>query len=464
VRADLADGTYTVAWRVVSADTHPVFGAFVFHVGAPGANPAGIAEQVLEESAPSRAVSLVFTTVRFLSYALIILCAGGAAALALVLTRAADRVRKQLLAVLASLAGGLAVVSLAGILLQGSEASGFGFAAVDRWSVIESVMETRFGQVWLARAVIAVLLAGLVLAARRRRGDWALDAALLACVALVISPAAAGHANTSGALAFVMDVIHVQAVSVWIGGLAFLLLALHAARADRWKLAESAVPRFSTIAVLSVGALLVGGVVNGYLQIRTWNGLLETTYGRLVLVKAGLLLPILALGAYNNRRAVPRLRTGRASVPERRRFLQTTAAELGLVVAVLAVTAVLVAEPPAHALVAPTGPIAQTTDLGDLELNLVVDPAVAGPNDVHLYTLTRSGQPSDLDEIDVSARLASQGIGPLRFEARHVAPGHYLVVGADLPLPGDWQLEVEARRGEFELLTATLSVPIRQGS
>ena len=464
LRPDLADGTYTVAWRVVSADSHPIFGASVFHVGAPGANPAGIAEQVLEESAPSTAVSVTFTTVRFLSYALLILCAGGLAALALVLTDVEADVRRRLLTVVAGLAGSLALASLAGILLQGAEASGLGFSAAGQWGVVQAVLETRFGQVWLARAVLAAVLAGLALAASSRKRDWTLDAALVLCIALVITPAASGHANTSGALAFVMDVVHVQAASIWIGGLAFVLLALYLTRPDRWRLAETAVPRFSTLAVVSVAALLVAGIVNGYLQIRSWNGLWDTTYGRLLLAKVALFLPIVALGAYNNRRAVPRLRAGVTSALERRRFVRMTAAELGLVVAVLAVTSVLVAEPPARALVSPTGPYAQTTELGDLELNLVVNPAVAGSNEIHLYTLTRAGQPTDLDEVNVSASLTAQQIGPLRYEARRVAPGHYLVAGASLTLPGDWQIQVNARRGEFESLTAVLTVPIRKES
>ena len=49
----LARGTYTATWRVVSADGHPVSGAFVFHVGAPSANPAGVAAQVLGGGTPT---------------------------------------------------------------------------------------------------------------------------------------------------------------------------------------------------------------------------------------------------------------------------------------------------------------------------------------------------------------------------------------------------------------------------
>jgi copper transport protein len=460
---DLPRGTYTVAWRVTSADSHPVFGAFVFHVGEPGANPAGVVEQALAAGETPRSISIAFTTVRFVSLALLLLAVGGTAALALVLGEAGERPRRRLYGVLAVAAVGFALASLAGIVLQGAESAGVGIGEAARWSVVESVLETQFGQVWLARAVLALGLAALALALRAGRGpSWALDLALVLCVGLVVSPAASGHASTEGALAFVMDVVHVQAAAVWVGGLAFVFLALLWSGAERWRLAGTAVPRFSTMAVVSVAALLVAGIVNGYLQIRSWSGLWETTYGRLVLAKAALLLPILALAAWNNRRAVPRLKAGIASAFERRRFLQTVGAELALVVAVVAVTAVLVSEPPARAVTNPSGPYAETTELGDLLLNLVVDPALAGPNAIHLYLLTQNGQPADVAEVDVAATLAAAGIGPLRLEARRIAPGHYVVSGAPLTLAGDWQVRVDARRGEFEALSAELVVPIRK--
>jgi copper transport protein len=460
---DLPNGTYTVAWRVTSADQHPVFGASVFHVGAPGARPAGVTEQVLAESEPPKEITVAFTAVRFLSFALIILCGGGTAALALVLGSASESVRNRLLTVLAGLAVGLGLVSLAGIVLQGADAVGVGFKDATRWSVVEEVLDTRFGQVWLARAGLAVALAGIALAVRRRpTREWMLDAALLVCVGLILSPAAAGHAAASGALSFVMDVVHVQAAAIWIGGLAFLFLALVWTRDERWELAANAVPRFSTIALVSVGALVCAGIVNAYLQIRTWSGLVDTTYGRLVLTKAALILLILALAAYNNRRSVPRLKARIASTTEQRRFLRTVLAELGIVIAVLAVTAVLVAEPPARAVVTPSGPVSETTALGDLELRITVDPAIAGSNDVNLYIVSGSGQPVDLADVRLAASLPDAGIGPVRHEARRVAPGRYTATAVPFSIPGDWELRVEARRGEFEALTGKVSVPIRK--
>ena len=127
-----------------------------------------------------------------------------------------------------------------------------------------------------------------------------------------------------------------------------MVLALVMARGRRWELAAASVPRFSTMAVVSVAILLIAGTINGYLQVRAWRGLWETEYGILLLIKVGLVLPLLALGAYNNRFAVPRLREQIASVVERRRFLRLAGVELVIMLAVVGVTAGLVNAPPAR--------------------------------------------------------------------------------------------------------------------
>ena len=168
------------------------------------------------------------------------------------------------------------------------------------------------------------------------------------------------------------------------------------------------------------------------------------------------------MGAYNNRYAVPRLAREIASRVEQRRFLRLAGAELTVMVAVVALTAALVAEPPAKAQVDPRGPFAAEAVLGPLTLNLVVDPSRAGPNAVHLYLLERNGRPARVDAVTVSARLPSRAIGPLRTAAHRLAPGHYAAHGVDLAVAGTWQLGVEVRRGEFESLSTTVAVPIRK--
>jgi copper transport protein len=455
VRIDrkLARGTYTVTWRVISADSHPVSGAFVFHVGAAGPNPGGVADEVLAGGTP-RSVTVLATITRFFAFALLLLVVGGAVALAYPLRSASERLRRRLQILIGIWAALLCLVALAGIVLQSADAGGFGLGEALRRDSVSSVLDTRFGKVWLAEAL---LTGGVALIALVGTSEVVLAAV---AVPLLAAPSLAGHASVSGGLALVADVAHVTAAAIWTGGLALVVVALLGAGADRWRLAGRAVPRFSRLAVVSVAVLIVAGTLNAYEQVGAWRGFWDTTYGLVLLAKIVLVLPVLALGAFNNRFAVPRLRSDVASAGEKRRFLRMVGAELALVVAVLALTSVLVAEPPAKASVARRGPYATTVSLGNLEANIVVDPAKAGENAIHLYLTDRSGRTQNVAEVKVHAELPSRKLGPLRFEADQVAPGSYAVHGAQLALAGDWQLAIEARRGEFEALTATVSVPI----
>jgi copper transport protein len=462
---DLPRGTYTVAWRVISADSDPINGAFVFHVEAPGPQPAGIAAQVLEDTPVL--VSVLYTAGRFFDFALLLLCAGGVATLVLALGSATRELRYRLYRLLGVLATALAAVALIGLPLQGAAASGFSLVDAFSWDVISAVMDTRYGDASLIRAALAATLALVALALRSSfgRGELPLTGLAIVLVAgMIITPSASGHSSVSGPLSFVADIAHIQAAAAWTGGLAFLVLGLALAGDDRWPLATRCVPRFSNMAMVSVGLLIVAGTTNGYLQVRTWSALWETKYGLLLLGKIGLLLPLLALGAYNNRFAVPRLKAGIASVLERRRFLQAASLELALMVAVVGVTAVLVNAPPAKSEVEMHGPATAEVMVGDLETHVTVEPAMAGPNQIHLTFMGQGGEPPELAEVRVSATLASVGIGPLRYTAKEAAHGEWTVPNARLTIPGDWQLRIEARRGEFELLTETVSISIQEES
>jgi copper transport protein len=459
IDGELERGTYTVAWRVISADSDPINGAWVFHVQEPGAQPAGVAAQVLEDT--PFVTSVFYIGGRFLDFALLLACVGGTAALVYALRFAAEPVRRRLLGIVAVLAAALTVVSLVELGLQGAAAEGTSLGEAFRWDVISSVTETRFGTYALIRAGLAAALCAVALVARAQGGRASspvLVAALLLAAGLVVTPGLSGHASVSGAVSIVADAAHVQAAGVWTGGLAFVVLGLVLTHSDRWELAATSVPRFSTMAVVSVAVLVVAGTVNGYLQVREWRGLWDTEYGILLLVKVGLVLPLLALGAYNNRFAVPRLRERIASGLDRRRFLRLAGAELLVMVAVVGVTAGLVNAPPARTEVqmheAPTADL----ELGPLMAHMEVMPGMLGQNEIHLEFT--KGRP---DEVRVSATLKSKGIGPLRYRARPgMEPGAFVVRRANLSPAGDWEIRVEARRGEFDLYTDTVEVPIEE--
>ena len=111
------------------------------------------------------------------------------------------------------------MIAVAGIVVEGAKAGGFGLGDALSWDVVSSVLETRFGKVWAAQAGLAAAVA-MLLAARKR------VLALAPAALLLLTPSASGHASVSGGLALVTDVAHVTAAAVWVGGLAALVLAL----------------------------------------------------------------------------------------------------------------------------------------------------------------------------------------------------------------------------------------------
>jgi copper transport protein len=481
LESELPAGTYTVAWRVVSNDSDPISGAFVFHVLERGVGAANVSIDAL--TGTSQAVDVLFTAGRFFDLALLLLVVGGSAVLIVALPAAEWSVRRRLYGILAALAGALALVALANILLQGAAAGGLSLADALSWSLFTSVLETRYGEVILIQSALAVTLAltalGIRHAASRDRRLLA-GLTLVLAAGLAVTPSFSGHASTLGALGLTSDVIHVVSAAIWTGGLALMLLGLLLAGDDRWLLAMTCVPRFSNMAVLSVVALIAAGIVSAYLQVRTWSGLWETEYGLLILAKIALLLPLLALGAYNNRYAVPRCKSGIASPLERRRFLRVTGAELGIMVAIVAVTAVLINAEPArtelemeamseaeHPAMTDDAteehePFEGSVQLGDTEAMVTVDPAMPGENTITITFMPSAEAPN---EVSVSASLPSQEIGPLDFTAEPdpAQPHAYVIEDASLSIAGDWELRVEALLGEFDLLTETITVPIQGG-
>jgi copper transport protein len=168
-----------------------------------------------------------------------------------------------------------------------------------------------------------------------------------------------------------------------------------------------------------------------------------------------------------------------ASVLERRRFLRVAGVELGIMVVIVGITAVLVNSEPArtmamemeageHTAMADgettpsAGPFEGSVILGEMEAMVTVDPAAPGENTITIMFMDAAETPS---EVSVAASLPSEKIGPLDFTAEPdpAEPGSFVIEGASLSIAGDWELRIEALMGEFDLLTETVTVPIQGG-
>ncbi|MGH2763415.1 MAG: copper resistance protein CopC, partial [Thermoleophilaceae bacterium] len=133
---------------------------------------------------------------------------------------------------------------------------------------------------------------------------------------------------------------------------------------------------------------------------------------------------------------------------------------LGLMAAVLAATAALASYAPPTA--QGGGPFATSEDLGPARMELTLDPARPGPNELHLYLFDRrdGSQFDRVKQLELRARLPERDIGPLDLRAEKAGPGHYVVRRAGIAPAGDWQLDVSARVSAFDAYTSEIEVPI----
>lgn len=328
----LPDGTYTVTYQVVSADSHPVVGAFTFSVGAPS-------ETSVEASAQSPGDGLIgslYGTGRYLSYAGFAVMVGGAA-FVLACWRPGSGVRAvQRLVVSGWLT--LTASTLALLLLRGSYTSSGKIGDVFDLTLLSEVLQTKTGAALVSRllllAAAALFIAVLFGSAQYQRDDeekrdlsfgLALGGTVVAA-GLAASWALSEHASQGiqPGLAMPVDVVHLLAVAAWLGGLTALLVALYRAPADT-AVDTAAVQRFSRLAFGSVVALVVTGIYQSWRQLGSWSAFTDTRYGQLLLVKIGLVVAMVGI-AYASRRWTARLAEPGAPVALREEQEETAAA------------------------------------------------------------------------------------------------------------------------------------------
>lgn len=402
------EGAYVASYRVISEDGHPVVKRTAFRVrereaeegamsspartgGAGPAMQAGGREH--EELETGFVTDSAFAVTRGLGYLAIALAIGGLVFLFGVwlpalahtagggggwLSASESFARIARATVLGAILLGLAATAGA-IVLQAATATGTSFWTALDADAVDAVSDTRPVRAWAARLGFWLLLGVTVLVVLRPRRLPGLRRAALgatgaapgpaisrpqglllggAIVALALTAAMAGHSATysPSGLLVLADALHVLSMSAWLGGLAMLLIALpiavHAlARRQRIPLVAAAAGRFSRLALAAVALLLLSGIVQSVALVGAFDAFVETAYGRLVLAKILLFLGLISLGAYNQRRLLPRLRTVAHGEEEPERaaavLRRSVACEVALALVVLGLASVLVVTEPA---------------------------------------------------------------------------------------------------------------------
>ncbi|MET7695578.1 copper resistance protein CopC [Streptomyces sp. NPDC005483] len=500
--AKLAQGTYTVAWRVVSADSHPVSGAFTFSVGKP--SPA----IVIPDTGPTEdpATESLFNMGRYLAYLAAALLIGTAVFLTACRPPEPSTLRRLLWAGWGTLLGSTVFL----LVLRAPYESGAGPASAFSLKAFARTLSTRPGEALLVR--LALLLIGYFFVVRLLRlGESGLSRAWQAAggalaVGLALTWAAAEHASAGIQVPVAMTsaVLHVLAMAVWLGGLAALLTTLHRAPS---LLPPAVVARFSRLAFVSVTVLVATGVYQSWRGLGSWHAVTGTTYGHLLVLKL-LAVTLLLAAARLSRRWTGRLVTVtaeahaqaetvvREKVPERvggpptatepapvtpgpaapayrHGLRRSVLAEVSVGVVVLVLSTVLSGTLPgrAQAEAAEAGPATGGLPAASLtevpfavagasgKVQVTLDPGRTGDNSVQAIVYAADGGLATVPELRLSFTLPSQQIGPIDARLQNKG-GYWGTNDLTLPLAGDWRMKATIRVSDVDQISVTKTVRI----
>jgi copper transport protein len=493
------NGTYTVAWKTLSADDgHVAAGAFAFAVGLD--QPAPTAASIFVpagQAANTGRPNLMAVLGRWFAYAGAALVVGGPLFLALVLWPALRPARRASQpdsapslgpAVAARLSRlhwtglGLVLLGLVAGLLGQAVAVGNDDPASLRAALL-NLITTRSGLLAGCKLLAAGALALVILRYQRRgwveqRRDLALPLALLGGLALLLAQSLGAHAAATAiwtSFTIGADLVHLLAMSSWLGGLALLVLVvplvlLERPEHERTALLASIVGRFSPVAIWCVVALALSGLYAAWVQVGQVEGLTRTDYGVALLVKLALIVPLLLLGGFNLVVAKPGLaraaavsaRQARKSAALLARPLRlATRGEVLLGLAVLLVTGALTNLPPAREALVQLGRAqTRTAQADNLKLTLTVDPAVAGLNTYDLAVAGPSGAAvTDAERVALRFTHTVHDMGEVEVVLQPRGDGHYTAQGSYLSMAGLWNVSAQVRLPGRDDLTAAFEVP-----
>ena len=342
----LGPGSYKVEWRVVSADGHPVDGTFSFTVGdttvsAPAApltppQPAQPAPREEPEvwGPAAFGAPIIPAMLRGAGLGALMAATGLLLFMAGAKPNAAQRGDARVRS--ATTACAIAAPVLLGVhlvtwLINTSPDLKFDPA----WAA--SALTTTVGQIELWRVGLTILALWAWWLARRTRLALAFAAG-----AVVVSGAVGHPAAIAPAWAVPAKAIHLLASAIWLGGLLWLLI--RPAGDDLLLLVEDA-NRVSSRALWAVIAIAFTGVVQTRLFLDSWSGLVTSAYGLLVLAKTAGLLVLVAFGAYNRQRVMPRLTTA-ASMTEVATLRSSVVGEVVVIAIVVLLGGLLAYVPP----------------------------------------------------------------------------------------------------------------------
>lgn len=372
--------------------------------------------------------------------------------------------------------------------------------------LVTTMSATRLGSAVAARAMIALLMLGLLaLPANLSRLNGAL--LWLGNLALLLSFSLAGHAAAQNQplLPISADLLHMAACAVWVGGLITLVRLLPlvkqtASEQLQAPLFASIVTRFSSLALISVLCLVLSGLYASSLHIQQLSQLWTSSYGLALSIKLIVFTFLLALGAYNLIWLRPRFvawakQTSDALAQRDWVSLLHNTLRLEVVGSLLVLLAVgvltNVAPPQAAAALqgrpapaspattaqstatprptrtplptrtlVPSFPFHETRTIDGLELTIDLQPASIGTNSLAVRLLDETGGPGDVQKVVAHINMVDMDMGELQLELESDGAGNYTSDQLQFTMLGDWEVVIEVRRAVADDFRTSFRVPV----
>lgn len=440
----LADGTYVVAWAAISADSHPISGAFTFSVRGQTQTAPGLIDRLLAGQSLDRIDEAGLAVGRWLSYGGLAVLLGVFVVVAACDPESLARRRTRAVLLLAAIGGAVGTALMIGF--QGA-LSGGRVLSPTAW---RGVANSHAGRWWVIRLGLFLVGLGVPWIARRSRRDGMWPVVVVFYATMLLSVTTVGGHAASGrwiTLGFAATAVHLGAMALWLGGLTALVLVVPAAR--RWAAASS----FSRIALLSVAALAVTGTINAWRQTSSLSALTESTYGAWLIVKLVVVAAVLTVAWFT------RYSLGTPADAPAHPLRRLISAEVVGIAIVLGVTIGLVGSVPPRVAVA--APVSVSLVNGNRIAQIVLDPPVAGGTTMHVYLSSTTGSLDAPTSIEVSADLPAKQITGLQLKLQNAGPGHLTAGDVDLPVAGTWTFVVTAEYSEFDQTVFRLQAVVR---
>ncbi|MFE0364600.1 copper resistance CopC/CopD family protein [Streptomyces griseoaurantiacus] len=508
--ARMGKGTFTVGWRVVSADSHPVSGAFTFSIGKPSPTAAALPAEPSSDGASTT----LYDIARYFAYGGIALLIGVfafAAATGLAPARGPARLGWWT----------LLAATLALFLLRGPYERGTGPATALDPTLLDDTAATRPGLALLLRLpllAVAVFFPLRPVEGAPMRERLRLTGGALLSLALALTWAMSEHASAGIQVPAAMTsaVLHLLSMAAWLGGLAVLLTTLYRSPEG---LPARAVTRFSRLAFASVLVLVATGVYQSWRGLGSLDTLTTTTYGRLLTAKLLAVVVLLAAAAYSRRFTArlaaphetaapgpgpdrdpdpdpdpdPEPEPGPAPGPgpnrgpgpnpglgldpasaDRRRLRTSVLTEVTVGVMVLVVTTLLTGTQPGRAETeavaaqqaasptlgaSATVPFVVGSAAGRGKAQVDLTPGRSGENTVQVVTYGPDSGIVTVPEVRLTFTLADQELGPLDAKLEDKG-GYWASDSLNLPLPGVWTMKVTVRTTDIDQVTVKQDIRI----